>query len=222
MHLHPKVVKKFFKKKSIEAFIHVIKISRHLLCQTIIKVRCTCKLLMKVNIMKAQNREQYCLVPLSQSVPKTSSILKGFNRMQTTEKAGLMKLFEVAYLIALKGRPFSDYSYLLELEKIHGVKFLEMYEHRNSCREFIDYTSSYLVNKDVKNKLLKTNLIGVLNDGTTNAAIVEQEVIYVTFLNPDNFEPCLTFLTDAELNSIWLGWGRWIIPPLSYKKYHNI
>ena len=80
------------------------------------------------------------------------------------------------------------------------MKFLEKYEHRNSCREFIDYTSDYLFNKDVKNKLLRTSFIGVLNDGTTDAAIVEQEVIYVTFLDPDNFEPCLIFLTVAELN----------------------
>ena len=31
-------------------------------------------------------------------------------------------------------------------------------------------------------------------------AIVEQEVIYVTFLDPDNFEPHLTFFTVTELN----------------------
>ena len=52
--------------------------------------------------------------------------------MQATEKAGLIKLFQVASLIALKGRSFSDYSLLLDFEKIHGVKFLEKYEHGNS------------------------------------------------------------------------------------------
>ena len=79
------------------------------------------------------------------------------------------------------------------------MKFLEKYEHRNSCREFIDYFSDYLFNKDVKNKLLTTKFIGVLNDGTTDTAIVEQ-VIYVTFLDPDNFQTRLTFLAVAELN----------------------
>ena len=57
----------------------------------------------------------------------------------------------------------------------------------------IDYTSDYLFNKDVKNKLLRINFIGVLNDGTTSAEIVEQEMIYVTFLNPDKFETPLIF-----------------------------
>ena len=49
------------------------------------------------------------------------------------------------------------------------MKFLEKCEHRNSCREFIDYTSDYLLNKDVKNKLLRTNVIGVLNDETRDS-----------------------------------------------------
>ena len=96
--------------------------------------------------------------------------------MQATEKAALIKLSEVDYLIALKGRPFLDYSSLLALKKIHGVQFLEKYEHRNFFREFIDYTSDYLFNKDLRNKLLRTNFIGVLFDRTTDAAIVEQEV----------------------------------------------
>ena len=86
--------------------------------------------------------------------------------MQATEKAGLIKLFQIASLIALKGRSFSDYSSLLDFEKIHGVKFLEKYEHGNSWRELINNTSDYLFNKDAKKKVLRTNFTGVLNDGT--------------------------------------------------------
>ena len=93
--------------------------------------------------------------------------------MQATEKAGLIKLFEVAYLTALKGRLFSYYSSLVKLKKIHGVKSLEKYKHKNSCKEFIDYTSDYLINEDVKNKLLRTKFIGVLNDGTADAAVLD-------------------------------------------------
>ena len=35
---------------------------------------------------------------------------------------------------------------------------------------------------------------------TTDAAIEEQEEIYVTSLNPDNFEPHHAFLTIADIN----------------------
>ena len=42
----------------------------------------------------------------SLSVPKNARNLKGFNQVQATEKAGLVKLFQVAYLTALKGSPY--------------------------------------------------------------------------------------------------------------------
>ena len=63
-----------------------------------------------------------------------------------------------------------------------------------------NYTSKYLLNKDVKNKLLRTNFIVVLNVGTTDAAVIKQVVIHVNLLDRDNFGPCLTFLTVADLN----------------------
>ena len=68
-------------------------------------------------IESTKRAEQYRRTPLSLSLPKNASIFKWFNRVQATEKARLIKLFEVGYLIALKERPFSDYSSLLKLEK---------------------------------------------------------------------------------------------------------
>ena len=35
----------------------------------------------------------------------------------------------------------------------------------------------YLFNKDVKEKVERANFIAILNDGSTDAAILEQEVI---------------------------------------------
>ena len=53
---------------------------------------------------------QYRPTPVSLSILKNTPILKGFNQMQATETARMIKLIEVTYLIVLKGRPFSDYS----------------------------------------------------------------------------------------------------------------
>ena len=88
-------------------------------------VRCTCKLLTKVNkyIESTKCGKQYRSIPVSLHIPKNALILKRLNWMQATEKAELIKTFEVAYLSALKGRPFSNYSSLLD--KINGVKFLK-------------------------------------------------------------------------------------------------
>ena len=66
----------------------------------------------------------------------------------------------------------------MELERLHGIKFLEKYENRVDCQDFISATGDYFFSEH-------TNLIDNLNDETTDAATIEQEVLYVTFLAPD-------------------------------------
>ena len=56
-------------------------------------------------------------------VPADSAISSGLKKMGVKEKQALTKLHDVAHYIALKGRPFTDLKDLLDLEKLHGVKF---------------------------------------------------------------------------------------------------
>ena len=74
-----------------------------------------------------------------------SPISSGLKKMGVKEKQALTKLHDVAYYIALKGRPFTDFKDLIDLEKLHGVKFQSgAYENETSCRDFIDSISEFL------------------------------------------------------------------------------
>ena len=55
-------------------------------------------------------------------IPTDAPIAQSFKRMRQTESEGLQKLY-VAYYVAIKGRPLSDFESLIELEKLHGVSF---------------------------------------------------------------------------------------------------
>ena len=90
----------------------------------------------------------------------------------------LVRSFEVACYLAKKGRPYSDFPELIELEKMHGVKFLSSYGHRNACKQFIHFISETILNETVKNKLLPANFVSVLCAGSTDSSIVEKEHIY--------------------------------------------
>lgn len=62
---------------------------------------------------------------IQQKPPSDSGILQAINnmgRLSEEENKGLKKLFDIAYLIAFKARPYSDFSDLVELEKLHGVR----------------------------------------------------------------------------------------------------
>ena len=67
------------------------------------------------------------------------------------------------------------------------------YENETSCRDFIDSISEFLFKDNLYKKLLRVNFIAILCDGTTNASIIEQEVVYVFFVDPDTTESTLTF-----------------------------
>ena len=139
--------------------------------------------------------------PMKITIPISSPLLQGFNRMKEGEEKSLIKLFEIAYLIAIRGRPLTNFSNLVKSEKLHSIKFLKKYKNWVACQDFISATGDYFFSEFVRSKLECTNFIGIWNDRTIDAATIEQEVLYVTFLDPDTYKPCLTFLKVAELES---------------------
>ena len=127
-------------------------------------------------------------------VPTNSAIATGMQKMNEKERTGVKKLMDIAYFIALKGRPFTDFKDHIELEKLHGVKFdTSSYENETSCREFIKSIACYLFDEDVRKKMCRVNFIAILIDGTTDRAIKEQEVLYAMFVDPDTHKPTLTY-----------------------------
>ena len=57
------------------------------------------------------------------TVHHNAQIKSGMNKMQETEKETLAKLFNTAYFIAEKGPPFTDFTYLIALQKVNGMDF---------------------------------------------------------------------------------------------------
>ena len=84
--------------------------------------------------------------------------------MTVTEKDGLCKLFQIAYLNAHKARPFVDFADWVEWTELNGVKFnVTAYKNRTQCTEFVNFISSTIFKEDVKNKLSRANFISVFS-----------------------------------------------------------
>ena len=165
----------------------------------------------KFNLHKEATKkgEVYRPPPVKVTLPTNAPIAQALKKKRDTEMKGLVKLFDVAYFIAKKGRPFTDFKDNIELEKLHGVSFHGTgYEHNNACRDFVKIIGDYLFEKYVKSKVERANFITILNDGTTDSAIQEQEVIYLLFADPDTFQPRLAFFTVAELNESKCTWSE--------------
>ena len=70
-----------------------------------------------------------------------------------------------------------------------------------ACKLFIYYASRVLYEKELKGKIKRTNFLSLLIDGVTDVAIVEKEMIYVLFVDPDDFKPTLAFLSLKSVAS---------------------
>ena len=134
-------------------------------------------------------------------IPENSAIASGLQKMEVKERSRLKKLVEITHFIALKGRPFTDFTNHIELEKLHEVKFnTGTYENESECRDFINGIASYFFNKNLLNKLKRVNFIAILVDGTTDQAVKEQEVLYIMFVDPDTHKPRLAFFEVLQMN----------------------
>ena len=68
----------------------------------------------------------------------------GFRKMSKKEREALVKLYNIAHCVAVKGRAFTDFEDLIELEKLHRVKYQSgLYENELGSNNFIKSTAEY-------------------------------------------------------------------------------
>ena len=53
----------------------------------------------------------------------------------------------------------------------------------------------------MKEKLLKSNFISILCDGSTDLSVIEKECVYVQFVEPSSMKINVTFLSLQDLSS---------------------
>ena len=95
----------------------------------------------------------------------------------------MTKLQDIAYYVALHGLPFTQFEHLVKLEKLHNVTVTGAYENESTCRSFVIDIADYFFQEDVKKKIELANFIVILCDGSTDKSIIEQEVIYIIYVD---------------------------------------
>ena len=107
-------------------------------------------------------------------MPSDAPIVQGLKRMRESEHRGIQKLFDVAYYIAKQGRPLTDFESLIALEKMHGVDSLGIsYGNWKACRNFLLSISDYFFEKNVWDKISRSNFITIMFDGTTDSGTTD-------------------------------------------------
>ena len=124
-----------------------------------------------------------------QHVVEETPIGRGIARMNEKDKESLSIRFDSAYYLGKRERPFTDYPALLDLQEKNGVlKFNESYRTDRAAAIFSDFIGESL-KIPVVDALIEANYYALLSDGSTDKAVIEEEVIYVLFLKKDGRAP---------------------------------
>ena len=92
------------------------------------------------------------------------------------------KLFNTAYYVASENEPFAKFPKLCALQTKNGLNFGTNYLNDKGCKMFLT-SSSEVLREDVSKELENVRFISILGDGSTDKGIIEQELVYVRFVD---------------------------------------
>ena len=79
--------------------------------------------------------------------------------------------------IAKKGRPFTNFVWMCDLDQMKGLKIGETYRNRTQARNFVGYIAEVERNR-IQAQFSNAELVSILSDGSTDSAVIEEEIVY--------------------------------------------
>ena len=122
----------------------------------------------------------------------------GISALHEKHRKRLMILFNTDYGLAKKNRPFTDFPTVCSIQEKNGLIGLlcELYIIDKAAKHFTSSIAKTLRQKTAAD-LHKTRFVSVMSDGSTDTTIVEQEVVYVQYV--DHCNPVTKFASIQAL-----------------------
>lgn len=99
--------------------------------------------------------------------------------------------------MAKQGKPFSDFLYVMEIQRKNKVDIGEQYINLEGCKLFIRW-----ITKQMKQELVTDSpFMSILSDGSTDTGVLEQEIVYVSYVDVKEMIPVTSFVNIVELKS---------------------
>ncbi|XP_070550348.1 zinc finger protein 862-like [Ptychodera flava] len=145
--------------------------------------------------MKAHERtksHEICVMksfgPMSSEQKKDRPILQAVANITTKQRETLTMLFNTAYAVLKAGRPFSDYEFLCSVQLKNNIQLGENYITRIACRRFLS-SIVHVIRNEINTEIKASRFLSILGDGSTDASIVEQEIVYLRYVDQTECVP---------------------------------
>ncbi|CAG2191829.1 unnamed protein product [Mytilus edulis] len=110
------------------------------------------------------------------------------------------KLFNTAYAVVKNNRPFSDYSFMCDIQIKNGMQLGNDHLGRDACVNFLKAMSGVLSDK-TKEHMKLVRFISIMSDGSTDSSVTEQESVLIRYVHPETHEPVTTLASIENLES---------------------
>ncbi|XP_041360631.1 zinc finger protein 862-like [Gigantopelta aegis] len=113
--------------------------------------------------------------------PNKLPIIEAVLKMEQNQKVHMRILFKIAFWLAQKGSPYTDFARIIELLQAIREPISDSYKNDKQAKCFISFIHK-MMNQQVVADLEESEFFSVLCDGTTDVSTREQEIVYVRFL----------------------------------------
>ena len=114
--------------------------------------------------------------------PTTStSIGRGILAMNNKNRERLSMLFNTAYGLTKKNRPFTDYQTVCTIQKKNGLDIGDTHITDKTAQQMISAVAK-VISQGTADQLRESRFVTVMADGSTDTTITEQEVVYVRYV----------------------------------------
>ncbi|XP_071848829.1 zinc finger protein 862-like isoform X1 [Apostichopus japonicus] len=118
----------------------------------------------------------------AEAPPGTSTADKLLRQMNQTVINRLEVMFRTCHFLAKKARPFADFVEQCDLDEAKGVDVGQTYRTEPKCREFTDAISE-IQRQNLEKEISDSKFFSVMCDEATDAAVVEQIILFVRYSN---------------------------------------
>ena len=106
------------------------------------------------------------------------------------------KLFNTAYAVIKHNHPYTDYTFLCDVQKKNGADLGNDHSSRDTCVIFQNSIANVILN-EAKTELQNVRYFSVMSDSSTDSSVIDQEGILIRYVHPQTYEP-VTRMASVE------------------------
>ena len=113
-----------------------------------------------------------------EEAPGESDATKMLTKMNAQQMQKMGYLFRNAHALGKHGRPYTDFTWMCNLDRIKGLPIGDTYHTDKKAQEFVHYIAE-VERLKLRDLVKEPGFLSIITDGSTASSVTEQEIMYI-------------------------------------------